>query len=208
MYSVVMRPAAVRSPNSRSWLTSWRSSGSISLRISPERASGRSASRSAAASGSISSTMSAARLLSSDSTIETWMCGSISSSASAATSSSMRLEHRLALGRRQVFDDVGDVGRVQLREPFVGDLQLDPPRRVGLDEIDELPRDHPRRDLVEQGAQGERGDDALGRGVESRRGRRRRRRPRSRATWLLSGVESISTSLTRTTFRPWTSMIC
>ena len=89
MNSVVMRPAAVCSPNSRSCVTSCRSSGSISLRISPECSSGRSPSRSAAASGSISSTMSAARSLSSDSTIDTWTSGSISSSASAATSSSI-----------------------------------------------------------------------------------------------------------------------
>ena len=27
-----------------------------------------------------------------------------------------RLEHRFALGRRQILDDVGDVGRVELRE--------------------------------------------------------------------------------------------
>ena len=72
-----------------------------------------------------------------------------------------RLEHRLALGRRQVLDDVGDVGRVQLRQPFVGDLQLDPPRRVGLEQVDELPGDDPRRDLLEQRPQRERRDDAL-----------------------------------------------
>ena len=61
-----------------------------------------------------------------------------------------RLEHRFALGGREVLDDVGDVGRVKLREAFVGDLQLDAARRVGLEKIDELPGDHARRDLLEQ----------------------------------------------------------
>ena len=72
-----------------------------------------------------------------------------------------RLEHRFALGRREILDDVGDVGRVQLRQALVGDLQLDAPRRIGLEQIDELPRDHPRRNPLEQRAQRERRDDAL-----------------------------------------------
>ena len=119
-----------------------------------------------------------------------------------------RFEHGFALGGRQVFDDVGDVGRMHLREAFVGNLQLDPAGRVGLEQIDELPRDDARRNLLEQRAQRE------------RRARRplasRRMAPRAptstattlRTTWLLTGVESSSTSLTRTTLRPWTSMIC
>ena len=48
-----------------------------------------------------------------------------------------------------------------LRQPFVGDLQLDAPRRVGLEQIDELPRDDARRNLLEQRAQRERRHDAL-----------------------------------------------
>ena len=119
-----------------------------------------------------------------------------------------RLEHRFALGRRQVLDDVGDVGRVQLGEAFVGDLQLDAARRIGLEQIDELPRDDARRNPLEQRPQRERRDDALRRAGGWRRARRRRRRRRSASTWLLTGVDSISTSLTRTTLRPWTSMIC
>src|ERR1041385_3593953 len=40
-----------------------------------------------------------------------------------------RFEDGLALGRRKILDDVGDVGRVKLRETFVGDLELDPAGR-------------------------------------------------------------------------------
>ena len=102
-------------------------------------------SRSAAASGSISSTMSAARSESSDSTIDTWTFGSSSSSASAATSSSSvsKTASRSAGGRSSTMS--GDVGRVQLREAFVDDLQLDAARRVRLEKIDVLPRDDARR---------------------------------------------------------------
>ena len=64
-----------------------------------------------------------------------------------------RFEHRLALGRRQIFDDVRDVGGVQLREAAIGDLQLDAARRIGLEQVDVLPRDDARRNLLEQRAQ-------------------------------------------------------
>ncbi len=87
--------------------------------------------------------------------------GSSSSSVSAATSSSMRLEHRFAIGRRQILDDVGDVGGMHLRETAIGDLQLDASRRVGFEQIDEVPRDHPRRNPLEQRPERERRDDAL-----------------------------------------------
>ena len=46
-------------------------------------------------------------------------------------------------------------------EAFVGDLELDAARRVGLEQIDELPGDDARRNLLEQRAQRERRDDAL-----------------------------------------------
>ena len=46
-------------------------------------------------------------------------------------------------------------------EPFVGDLQLDAARRIGLEQIDELPRDDARRNPLEQRAQRERRHDAL-----------------------------------------------
>jgi len=72
-----------------------------------------------------------------------------------------RFEHRFAFGRWQVFDDVGDVGRVHPRQARVLDLQLDAARRVGFDEVDELPRDDARRNPVEQGARGERWHHAL-----------------------------------------------
>jgi hypothetical protein len=88
--------------------------------------------------------------LSSASTIDTLTSGS-----------SDRLEHRLALGRRQILDDIGDVGRVKLRETLVGDLQLDPARRIGLEQVDELPRDHARRNALQERAQRERRNDAL-----------------------------------------------
>ena len=123
--------------------------------------SGRSPSRSAAASGSISSTMSAARSLSSDSTIDTWTFGIEFLERLGGDFLVDRLEHGFALGRRQIFDDVRDVGRVELREPFVDDLQLDAARRIGLEQIDVLPRDDARRNLLEQRAQRERGHDAL-----------------------------------------------
>jgi hypothetical protein len=71
------------------------------------------------------------------------------------------LEHRFALGRRQVLDDVGDVGGMELREAPVGDLQLHPARGVGLEQVDELPRDDARRNFFEQRAQRERRDEPL-----------------------------------------------
>ena len=50
---------------------------------------------------------------------------------------------------------------MELGEPFVRDLQLDAARRIGFEEVDELPGDDARRDLFEQEPQRERGDDAL-----------------------------------------------
>ena len=73
-----------------------------------------------------------------------------------------RFEHRFALGRGQVLDDVGDVRRMHLRETLVLDLQLDAARRVGLEEIDEVPRDDARRNPLEQRPQRERRHHALG----------------------------------------------
>ena len=101
-----------------------------------------SASTSAAASGSISSTMSAARSESSELRIETCILGSISSSVCGGDFFVEGLEDGFALGRRQVFHDVGDVGGMQLRQAVERDLQLDPARGIGLDQIDELPGNH------------------------------------------------------------------
>ncbi len=72
-----------------------------------------------------------------------------------------RLEHGLLFRRRQVLDDVRDVRGVHLRQPFVGDLQLHAPGRIGLDEVDVLPGDDAWRNLLEQGAQREGGNEPL-----------------------------------------------
>src|SRR5205823_12682156 len=58
--------------------------------------------------------------------------------------------------------EVGNVGGMELREPFVGDLQLHPAGWVGFEEVDVLPRNDARWNLVEQRPQREGGDDALG----------------------------------------------
>ena len=65
------------------------------------------------------------------------------------------------MGRRQVFDDVRDVGGVELREALVRDLQLHAPRWIGFEQIDVLPRDHARRHAIEKRPQGEARDDAF-----------------------------------------------
>jgi len=41
----------------------------------------------------------------------------------------------------QVFQDVGDIGRVQLRQPVIGDFQLNPPRRVRFNQVHKFPLD-------------------------------------------------------------------
>ena len=51
---------------------------------------------------------------------------------------------------------------MELGKPFVRDLQLDAPGRIRFEEIDVLPGDHPRRDLVQQGAQRKRRDETFG----------------------------------------------
>ena len=71
------------------------------------------------------------------------------------------LEDGFALGRRQVLHDVGNVGRMQLGQAVKGDLQLDAAGRIGLDEIDKLPRDHPGRNSLQQQVQRGRRHHAL-----------------------------------------------
>ena len=136
------------------------------------------------------------------------MSGSISSSVSAATSSSIvsNTASRSAGGRSSTMSAMS--AGCSLRQPFVGDLQLDAPRRIGLEQVDELPRDDPRRNLLEQRAQRERRARRPSTAGGWRRGRRRRPTTTFSSRWLLTGVDSSSTSLTRTTLRPWTSMIC
>ena len=50
-----------------------------------------------------------------------------------------RGKHRLALGRRQIFKNLGQVGGVHLGQPLVLDAQLHAPRRVHLDHVHKLP---------------------------------------------------------------------
>ena len=115
MNSVVMRPAAVCSPNSRSCVTSRRSSGSISLRISPdcvlrqiaEQVGGRVRIH---LLDDVGGAVAVERLDDRDLDVGVDLLERLGGDFLVD-----RLEHRFALGRRQVLDDVGDVGRVQLR---------------------------------------------------------------------------------------------
>src|SRR5439155_5035779 len=63
------------------------------------------------------------------------------------------LEDGFTFVGRKVFDNIGNVGRVQLGQTLVGNLELYSTRGIGLDEIDELPRDRTLRDLVHQSPQ-------------------------------------------------------
>src|SRR5438067_303378 len=49
------------------------------------------------------------------------------------------LEHGFTFRRRKLFEDVRNIGRMQARQPLVLDLQFDPPRRIGFDQVHELP---------------------------------------------------------------------
>ena len=114
MNSVVMRPAAVCSPNSSSCVTSCRSSGSISLRISPECSSGQLAEQVGGGVGihlldDVGGAIVVERLDDRDLDVGIDLFERFGGDFLVD-----RLEHRFALGRRQILDDVGDVGRVQL----------------------------------------------------------------------------------------------
>src|SRR5450755_280690 len=61
----------------------------------------------------------------------------------------------------QIFDDVGDVGGMELGQAVVGDFQLYPPGRIRLDEVNKLPRDAARRDLPQQRPQRHQRNHAL-----------------------------------------------
>ena len=63
------------------------------------------------------------------------------------------LEYRPALGRAQFFQDVGDVGRMQAREPGMLNAQLHPAGGIGLDQVHEFPGNDARRDLGQQHVQ-------------------------------------------------------
>ena len=124
------------------------------------------------------------------------------------------LENCLALIGREIFHDVGNVGRVQLGQAFVRDLQLHAAGGIGLDKIDKIP-----------------GNTARGNSAQQRVQRRLRRHPAQQAAdgparahidrvdaqdggirigrALSFGASTIrSTSLTRTTLRPLMSMTC
>ena len=58
-------------------------------------------------------------------------------------------EDGLPLVGGEVFDDVGDVGRVELGEALVGNFQLDPAGRIGFDEIDKSPGDGAERNPLQ-----------------------------------------------------------
>ena len=116
------------------------------------------------------------------------------------------VEDPRALRRRELLEDVGDVGRVQLVQALVGDRQLDL-REVAVEQVHVVPRDEV---LVRAGRR---------RACATPRDERARARARCRAgcratptsapssrSWLRDS-ESLR-SLTRTTFMPWVSTIC
>ena len=53
----------------------------------------------------------------------------------------------MTLVGRQFLDNIGDVGRMQFGQSLVGNLQLNPPRGVGLNQIDEVPGNAARGNL-------------------------------------------------------------
>ncbi len=65
------------------------------------------------------------------------------------------LEERLPLGRSQIFQDVGEIGRVHLGEAILIDLEAN--TAGGIDQVDKLPRD-------------DAGAEARGDGIDSGRG--------------------------------------
>jgi len=63
-------------------------------------------------------------------------------------------EDGLAFVGCEVFDNIGDVGGMELGQPVVRNLQLDAASGIGLDEIDESPGDGARGDFLDQKVQG------------------------------------------------------
>ena len=59
------------------------------------------------------------------------------------------LEDGIALGGRELFDDVGDVGGMQTGDAFGGNLEADAAGRVGLDQVDGLPGNVTRWDALQ-----------------------------------------------------------
>jgi len=54
----------------------------------------------------------------------------------------------LALGGRKLFHHLGQVGRVQVLEFFVGDAEFYAAKGIGFDKVDKLPANRPLRKLV------------------------------------------------------------
>src|SRR5580704_1867327 len=150
-YCVFIRPAAEFSLNSSSPDTSSRSSCAISSRISELCSSERSASKSAAASGSISSTISAAR---SESRLDDGFLylGIDFLQRLGGNALIESFKDGFTFVGSQLFDNVGDVSRMQPGQAIVGDLQFHPPRRIGFNHIHKLPGDDAFRNLAEQGS--------------------------------------------------------
>ena len=61
-----------------------------------------------------------------------------------------RLKDCLTLIGSEIFDDVGDIGGMQLCESIVRDFQLHPASRIGFDHIDKIPWNSVGRNLAEE----------------------------------------------------------
>ena len=121
------------------------------------------------------------------------------------------LKYGLALVGRQIFDDVGDIGRMQFGQTIVGNLQLYAPRRISLNHVDELPGIFRGRNPPEQAPARRRAEQLLAADGEPRRAHHihgKHAQGWDGPTRSFCVSNSRSTSLTRTTFRPLTSMTC
>ena len=119
-----------------------------------------------------------------------------------------RTDDGLALGGRELFHDVREIGGMQLRQLFAGEAEFHAAQRVGLDQVDEFPRNRPRGGSFSEcaGWPWEERFPAAG-------GARLRARPTSTCVMRSSVLPLVrwsarSTSFTRTTLRPLVSMIC
>ena len=163
---------------------------------------------SAASSGAISSTMSAAFSGSSDSRMLACILGSISESASAATSLSMvsKIASRSA-GPRSSTMSARSAG-CMLFQLVVGDVQPQPAQRVGLHHVAEFPADGIGRDAASAAAGSSAAAARPAAGAGRCCGCRYPLPARDSMSRSPSLRISMVTSLTRTTLRPVTSMIC
>ena len=86
--------------------------------------------------------------------------GSTSSRAAGRDPFVESFEHGFAFVGREIFDDVGNVGGMQLGQAIVRNLELDAAGGIGLDEVDEDPRNGAGRNAVEQGVQSGTGSES------------------------------------------------